>query len=159
LAPPLQPENGFAWSRDGSHLAYFEVLDTMVRLVVERADGTHQVTIASLPIEEVLGTASTNFPVNLSWTPDGKNLILELRDKTLDPAIYLARVDGTGLVKVADSASAPTVSADGRCLAYISNDQVFLMDLTNTGLTSIWMANLPPGQQNTTRMDKLQWRP
>ncbi|HET9914481.1 MAG TPA: hypothetical protein VFQ13_21475, partial [Anaerolineales bacterium] len=157
LAPPLQAENSFAWSPNGSHLAYFEVLDTMVRLVVERADGTHQVTIASLPIEETSGTSGS---INLSWTPDGKGLVLQLADETLNPSIYLAHTDGTGLIKVADSASAPTVSADGRCLAYISNDQVFLMDLTNIGSASpVWMADLPPGQQNTNRADKLQWQP
>jgi WD40 repeat protein len=158
MGPPLQAENSFAWSPDGSRLAYFELMDTETfRLVVEEVDNGTRIIIGSLPVEETAGSSGS---VNLSWSPDGKTLVFELANQALKRAIYFAHADGTGLVKVVDSAFAPTISSDGRCLAYISNDQVFLMDLTNTGSVSpIWMADLPPGQQNTNRADKLQWRP
>ena len=56
-------------------------------------------------------------------------LCLTLAGAETDHSIYLAHADGVGLIKVADFAYAPSISADGRCLAYISEDQVFLMDL------------------------------
>jgi len=76
-----------------------------------------------------------------------------------------ARADGMGLVKVADSAHAPAISANGKCLAYISNKQLFLLDLTNVSVTStsgtpLLLADLPAGRSNADfRLDKLQWRP
>ncbi|HEX6269904.1 MAG TPA: hypothetical protein VFZ43_06700, partial [Anaerolineales bacterium] len=71
----------------------------------------------------------------------------------------------TGRVKMADSAYAPTISADGRCLAYISNKQVFLMDVTGVSSASpsavpALLADLPAGRATADfRLDKLQWRP
>jgi len=72
-------------------------------------------------------------------------------------------MDGADPVKVADSAHAPAISADGRCLAYISNKQVFLLDLTDISLTSttvvpVLLAELPVGRSIADfRLDKLQW--
>lgn len=114
----------------------------------------------SLPIPK-------GFPdiANLSWSPDGTKLVFEFGGSASDRAIYLVYADGTGLVKLANSAHAPTISADGRCIAYISNKQVFLLDLTDISLTSttgtpVLLADLPVGRSIADfRLDKLQWRP
>jgi hypothetical protein len=101
----------------------------------------------------------------LSWSSDGKSLVFDFGRGAADRAIYLTYADGTGLVKLADSGHAPAVSADGRCLAYVSNKQVFLMDLTGLPLTPptaapMLLAGLPAGRAIADfRLDKLQWRP
>jgi WD40 repeat protein len=160
---PVQAERSFAWSPDGSHLAYLEVLgNELLHLVVEDPDKGNRVIVADLPNPK--GTFGS-MPINMSWSPDGRNVVFEFGYEDSNRAIYLAHLDGSGLVKLVDSAYAPAISADGRCLAYISNDQVFLMDLAEVSLTSasgtpVFVADLPTGGQTTyPRLDKLQWRP
>ncbi|HET6822426.1 MAG TPA: hypothetical protein VFH34_07235, partial [Anaerolineales bacterium] len=70
----------------------------------------------------------------------------------------------TGIIKVVESGYAPSISADGRCLAYINKKQVFLLDLSAivdpTAATPILLADLPAGRGTpNTKQDKLQWRP
>jgi hypothetical protein len=82
-----------------------------------------------------------------------------------DREIYLALIDGTQLLKVIDSGYAPTISADGKCLAFISNAQVFLLDLTASSGTAtetmpILLANLPTGKAIPNyELDQLGWSP
>jgi len=69
------------------------------------------------------------------------------------------------LIEVADSAYAPAISADGKCLAFIREDQVFLMDLTRAAAGStahppLLLADLLAGRGFPNfEQDKLQWRP
>lgn len=157
MGPPLQAEGSFAWSPDGSRLAYFEVLETEIQLVVEEVGSGNREIIANLPFDETLWTSGS---INLSWSPDGKSLVFELADNALHHGIYLAHADGTRWHKVMDSASAPTISADGRCLAYIWNNQVFLMDLNDAASTSpMFLADLPSRRQPSLKPAKLQWQP
>ena len=59
----------------------------------------------------------------------------------------------------------PSCTADGKCLAYISNNQVFLMNLTSvfsnaTAASPLLLADLPTGRDIPNfKQDKLQWRP
>jgi hypothetical protein len=77
----------------------------------------------------------------------------------------MANADGSGMTKVVESAHAPAISSDGNCLAYISEKQVYVLDLnevtpTSNIPTSIFLAALPTGQGTADfRLDKLQWRP
>jgi hypothetical protein len=70
-----------------------------------------------------------------------------------------------GLIKIVDTAYTPSVSADQKCLAYISDNQVFLLDLTEASTNpvaapSVILADLPSGRGPAdTKQDKLQWRP
>jgi hypothetical protein len=132
------------------------------RLIAEDFAAGSKVVLATLPI--LKSGYSLPDSANLSWSPDGKSLIFDLGRGASDRAIYLAYADGTGLIKLADSAYAPTISADGRCLAYISSKQVFLMDLANTSMTAtatpVFLADLPAGRGIAgSPLDKLQWRP
>ena len=113
--------------------------------------------LATLPIPKGSGSSIPDV-ANLSWSRDGKVLVFEFGRSATDRVIYLANADGTGLVKLADSAYAPTLSATGDCLAYISNKQVYLLDLTSTHATPLFLADLPAGRSIADyRLDKLQW--
>lgn len=158
----VEDESGFAFSPDGSHLAYME-MDREVgeaRLVAEEISTGNLTVLGTLPIPQGAGSSIPE-SANLSWSQDGKSLVFDFGRNATNRAAYLSYADGTGLVKVADSAYAPTTSADGKCLAYISNQRVFLLDLTTplTG-TAVLLADLPTGRgMPDFRLDKLQWRP
>ena len=166
LSAQLEDERGYALSLDGSRLAYIEMDRSLgeARLVAEEMATRNKVVIGILPIPKGSGSSLPE-SANLSWSPDGKVLVFDFGRGVADRAIYLAYADGTGLVKLAESGHAPAISADGKCLAYISNKQVFLMDLTATSLTSttvtsVLLADLPAGRAIPDfRLDKLQWRP
>ena len=163
----VEDEGSFAWSPDGLRLAYIEMDRRLgeANLVIHKVMGPDtgdKVVIASIPIPKGSGSSIPS-SANLSWSPDGKTLAFEFGRSQTDRAIYLAYADGTELIKLADAAHAPAISADGKCLAYISNKKVFLLDLTNVSPTStpgtpVLLADLPIGRAIADfRMDKLQW--
>ena len=161
----VEDEGSFAWSPDGLRLAYIEMDRSLgeARLVVHSRTTGDKVIIASLPIPKGPGSSIPS-SANLGWSPDGKTLVFDFGRGVADRAVYIAYADGSGFVKVADSAHAPAISGDGRCLAYISDKQVFLIDLTVTPLAppppTPVLADLPAGRAVADfRLDKLQWRP
>ena len=162
----VEDESGFAVSRDGSRLAYFEMDRSLgeARLVAQGFSSEDKTILATLPIPKGSGSSLPDM-ANLSWSQDGTKLIFEFGRNAADRAVYFAYADGSGMVKVADSAHAPTVSADGNCLAYISNKQVFVLDLNDVTPTSaapipFLLSDLPTGRSTTDfRLDKLQWSP
>ena len=166
VSPLVEDESGFAWSPDRSQLAYIEMDRNLgeAHLVTEEIATGNKSVLATLPIPKGSGSSIPE-SANLSWSADGKPLVFELGRSPIDRAIYLAHTDGTELIQLVHSAYAPTISADGKCLAYISNKQVFLLDLTGISLTSttgtpVLLADLPVGQSIADfRLDKLQWRP
>jgi Tol biopolymer transport system component len=160
----VEDETGFAWSPDGSRLAYMEMDRNLgeARLVVEKFEQGGKDLISSLPIPKGSGSSIPE-SANLSWSWDGKAVVFEFGRGMSDRAIYLAYTDGSGIIKLADSARTPAISPDGNCMAYISDKQVFLMDLTNISLTSttatpLLLGDLPVGRSIADfRLDKLQW--
>jgi WD40 repeat protein len=162
----VEDETGFAFSPQGSHLAYVEMDRNTgeARLTsLEVAAGTKTV-LGTLPIPRGSGSSIPE-SANLSWSADGKSLVFDFGRGANDRAIYLAHANGTELVKVADPGYAPTVSADGKCLAYIRDKQVFLLDLAGISLTPTittpaLLADLPSGRSIADyRLDKLRWKP
>lgn len=69
------------------------------------------------------------------------------------------------MVRVVDAAYAPSISADGKCLAYISENEVLLTDLNQISAgfatnTTISIGKLPTGRGTPNfKQDKLQWNP
>lgn len=160
----VEDENSFAFSRDGTHLAYIEMDRTLgeARLIAQEFQSDNKTVLATLPIPKGSGSSIPE-SANLSWSPDGKSLVFEFGKSASDRAVYLADVDGMGLVKLAEGAHAPAISVDGGCLAYISDKQVFVLDLgaaPSTPTTPVFLADLPVGRGVASfKLDKLQWRP
>lgn len=159
-------DGSYAFSPDGSQLAMMEYDrdNGEARLVSLELTTREQTVLGSFPIPKGSGSSLPE-TANLSWSQDGTKLVFEFGRSAQDRAIYLAYADGSGMVKVIDSAHAPTVSADGNCLAYISNKRVFVLDLNEVSPTSnsaipLPLAELPAGRGTADfRLDKLQWRP
>ena len=166
ISPQVEDESGYAFSPAPTRLPYFEMDRGLgeARLVAEEFATENKVVIATLPILKGAGSAIPE-SANLSWSKDGSILAFEFGRGEADRAVYIAYADGTGLVKAADSAHAPAISTDGKCLAYISDKQVFLLDLssiasTSTSATPVLLADLPTGRGIPDfRLDKLQWKP
>jgi dipeptidyl aminopeptidase/acylaminoacyl peptidase len=165
LMPEVEDESGFAFSPDVSLLAYMEYDRDKgeARLSTQKLSRGEYRLLGTLPILRNPGS-SVPEAANLSWSPDGSALVFEFGRSATDRAIYLAYADGTGLVKLVDSAHAPTISGDGKCLAYISEKQVFLLDLSNLSPNSapspVLLAELPTGRSITSfLLDKMQWQP
>jgi Tol biopolymer transport system component len=166
VLPFVQDLSGFAFSPDGSLLAYMEYDREKgeARLSTQKPSKGEYKVLGALPIPQNSGAALPKV-ANLSWSPDGTFLVFDLKQPAAGRTIYLARADGTGLVQVVESGYAPTISADGRCLAYINNKQVFLLDMADvasdpTTATPVLLADLPAGRGSPfSELDKLQWSP
>lgn len=158
----VESESSFAFSPDGSLIAYMEYDHGKGEARLITTPYTNNVELrllGTLPIPKGSGSSVPD-TANLSWSQDGKFLVFEFGRGASDRAIYLANADGSGLVKLIESAYAPTISSDGNCLAYISNKQVFLLDLRNKAATPLLIADLPAGRSiSDFRLDKLQWQP
>ena len=162
----VQSATSYAFSPDGNHLAYMEYDRDLgeARLYSEDRTTRKLTLLGTLPIPKGSGSSLPDV-ANLGWSQDGTKLIFEFGRNPANRAVYLAYADGTGMVKVVDAAYAPSISADGNCLAYINNKQIFILDLNNVSLTynsatPFLLADLPV-QRGTTdfRLNKLQWSP
>lgn len=165
INPFVRGASAYTFSPDDSSLAYMEYdQDTgEARLIVENLATGNQSVLGTLPIPKGSG-ASLPDTANLSWSTDGNSLVFDFGRNAADRAVYLAYADGTGIIKVVEAGYAPSISDDGRCLAYINNKQVFLLDLNTivepTAAMPILLADLPAGRGTpNTKQDKLQWRP
>ena len=166
ISSQVEDDTGYSFSPDGSHLAYMEMDRNIgeARLILEEFASGGKTVLGTLPIPAGSGSSIPE-SANMRWSADGNAIVFDFGRYASDRAIYLTYVDGTELVKLVDSAYAPTISADGKCLAYISDNQVFLMDLTSTSVNStttgpLFLANVPAGRGIPNfKQDKLQWSP
>jgi WD40 repeat protein len=160
INPSVVGTSSYAFSPDGTHLAYMEYDRELgeARLYTEDLTTRELALLGTLPIPKGSGS-SVPETANLSWSQDGTKLIFEFGRNAANRAVFLAYADGSGLVKIVDSAYAPTVSADGNCLAYISSRQVFIIDLAATSSTPLLVADFPTKGTGDFRLDKLQWSP
>jgi len=158
--------NSYAFSRDGTRLAYMEYDRDLGEALLYSEDQTTRKRdlLGTLSIPKGSGSSLPDV-ANLGWSQDGTKLIFEFGRNPANRAVYLAYADGSGLVKVVDAAYAPSISGDANCLAYINNKQIFILDLNSVSLTSnsatpFLLSDLPVERGTTDfRLNKLQWSP
>lgn len=159
--PLVEDEDGFAFSPDGSRLAYVEMdrESGQARVTMEEIASGDKTVLGTLPIPQGIGSSIPKSG-NVSWSNDGTFLVFDFGQFASQRAIYLASADGSGLIQVVESGYAPAISPDGKCLAYIHNKQVFLLDLAggSSRAAPVLLADLP-ARRNTPDLDKLQWSP
>ncbi|MEO8355287.1 MAG: hypothetical protein ABI621_05200 [Chloroflexota bacterium] len=162
----VEGASSYAFSPDGSRLAYMEYDREIgeARLVSEDITARERAILGILPIPKGSGSSVPNI-ANMSWSVDGKSIVFDVGRGANDRVIYHAHADGTELIKVVEAGYAPAISPDGKCLAYMNNKQVFLLDLGNlsinsTTTTPLLLADLPEGRAIPNyQQDKLQWKP
>ncbi len=147
---------------------YWLTWNTIERLVTAQLHLLHLTTqeiviLGTFPIPKGSGS-SVPETANMSWSVDGTFIVFDVGRGANDRIIYLARADSTELVKVVDGGYAPAISSDGKCLAYMKDKHVFLLDLTavsnSVTVPPILLANLPAGRGSVNyQLDKMQWQP
>jgi Tol biopolymer transport system component len=166
INPLVKDPSGFAFSPDGSLLAYLEYDRDAgeARLITTQLATGERAILGKMDIPRKPGASLPESSI-LSWSADGNFLVFDFGQYVSERAIYLAPTDGSGLIKVVDPGYAPAISADGSCLAYINDGQVFLLDLrdaasNSTTGTPLLLAELPAGRGTANaKQDKLQWQP
>ena len=154
----------FAVSRDGSQLAYMEddFEKKEAQLIVENDSDAKKTVVATIPFTQGGGSKSL---WSLQWSPDGKYLVL-----AYDHDIYIAHADGSGMSKLIEAAYAPSISADGQWLAYISTTnenptpQLQLLSLKDAlapspSMVIIPLVNLPISSGADRQLDEIRWQP
>jgi len=165
INPLMENASGFAFSPDGSQLAYMEYHHDLGEAQLWSEDlTTHNATmLGKFPIAKGSGS-SVPATANMSWSADGKSIVFDVGLGANDRVIYLAHTDDMDLTKVVDAGYAPAISNDGRCLAYMNDKQLFLLDLiaaSNSAATpSIFVADIPAGRGSPNyQLNKIQWQP
>ena len=161
INPLVENESSFAFSLEGSQLAYVEYHHDLGEAQLWSKNlMTQDVTmLGTFPVAKGSGS-SVPSTANLSWSADGKLIVFDVGQGANDRVIYLAHADGTGMAKIIDAGSAPAISEDGKCLAYMNDKQLFLLDLTGTSNPSIFMADITEGTGSPNyQLNKLQWQP
>lgn len=161
INPLVENESSFAFSPDGSQMAYVEYHHDLGEAQLWSEDlTTHNIAmLGTFPIAKGSGS-SVPSTANMSWSAAGKSIVFDVGQGANDRLIYLAHSDGTELTKVIDAGSAPAISNDGKCLAYMNDKQLFLLDLTVTSSTSVFVADIPAGSGSPNyQLNKLQWQP
>jgi serine/threonine-protein kinase len=122
-----------AWSPDGAWIAYEGEVNGKDGIFKKRADGTGEAVTLVEP-------GKLTFPAPQSFTPDGKQVLLQSAGESGRTDIYLVPADGQGepqpLLKTTYTESTPHVSPDGRYVAYESDE---------TGKLEVFVATFPPG--------------
>lgn len=91
-----------------------------------------------LPTPDV---ASIGWPV---FSPDGAWIYFQGKGPPRDPGIYRVRPDGSSLARVtpeAERGQSPTLSPDGRLLAYLRGNEVVVRDLSDGSSRTIHQAD------------------
>jgi hypothetical protein len=130
-----------AWSPDGTRLAYRENQGVLVRSV--EGSGAPRVVVAP-------GKSARGGSGEISWSPDGRQLVYVGQGRGDAQAVMVANVDGTGEpTELVSGGDYPAVSPDGTLLAYVAftldRDEVFVTTFPTPG--PIWPVSVGGGRR------------
>ena len=113
------------WAPGEARLAFIRTLAEQRSLYVINADGTHSMTLTSIPADDI-GT----------WSPDGRSVLFSVR---LGPrqGIYIRNPEGVNEFRVTNTPDYGAVwSPDGRRIAFLSdrdgNPEIYVMNTDGT---------------------------
>ncbi|MDE3137292.1 MAG: protein kinase [Acidobacteriota bacterium] len=141
-----------AWSPDGRFIAFFSDRSGQIHIYQKAADGTG--TTAPL----VMDAASERYP---SWSPDGSHLIFERQEARPGSHFEIWTMPLFGerkafpVVKAGLEATWPSISPDGRWLAYVSaetgREEVYVVPFLHG--TGKWLVSTSGGTRPRWRRD------
>jgi Tol biopolymer transport system component len=121
------------WSPDGRWIAYSSEVDGKDGVFRKRADGTGDA-------EVLLAPGKLTFPSPHSWSPDGRQLLVQSVGEGGRPDVWTLSADGEGepqvFLKTPYQESGAHFSPDGRWVAYESDE---------TGRLEVFVTSFPPG--------------
>ena len=124
--PAREPDDWPIWSPDGSRVAY----TSRSQLFVVNRDGTNHVQV----------NADSAYAIDPHWSPQG-DWIVYLGQVDGEIGVVRVRPDGAGrqMVRVTgpNTASHPRFSPDGRRIAFVESNAIWVMNADGTGLTAI----------------------
>ncbi len=82
-------------SPDGMKIAYASGIEEDKDIWIVNMDGTNRVQITN---DVTIGDAFS------SWSPDGTQIVFTTASEGVDPELFMVKIDGTGLTKIADGA-------------------------------------------------------
>jgi serine/threonine-protein kinase len=121
------------WSPDGAWIAYEGEVNGKDGIFKKRADGTGEAIALVAP-------GKLTFPAPQSFSPDGKQLLLQSAGESGRTDLYVVPADGQGepaaFLKTSYSESSAHFSPDGRFVAYESDE---------TGKLEVFVTTFPAG--------------
>ena len=134
----------FAWSPDGSQIAFASKRLAISRIYVINADGSGLKQLTTDPLGGPVDRAGRSLASdqNPAWSPDGQQIAFASnRDGNLE--IYVMKADGSSLTRLTDDPAdddAPAWSPDGTQIAFATkregNWEIYQMDTSGANLTN-----------------------